>query len=66
MRSAGQLGLQDTLYWHPALFSANGEADVNFDLPHDPGTYRILIYANSPSGRLGFYEGHLEVRAERK
>ena len=66
VRSPGQLGLQDTLYWSPALFSADGHADVNFDLPRDAGTFRILIYANSPSGRLGFYEGHLEVGAGRK
>jgi len=60
-RQAGQLDLQNTLLWHPTLFSPNGEAQVSFDLSQNLGKYRILLYANSPSGRLGFYEGQLEV-----
>lgn len=58
----GRLDLQDTLLWHPTLFSADGTTDVSFDLSQNLSTYRILVYANSPSGRLGFYEGRLETR----
>lgn len=52
---------QDTLVWHPVLFADNGQAQVSFDLSQNMTAYRVLIYANSPSGRLGFYEGRLEV-----
>jgi Putative zinc-finger len=57
----GRLDLQDTLLWHPNLYAQNGDAEVSFDLSQIQTTYRILIYANSPDGRLGFYEGTINV-----
>jgi hypothetical protein len=58
----GRVDLQDTLLWCPLLDCPDGQAQVSFDLSQNLTTYRVLIYANSPSGRLGFYEGKLEVR----
>ncbi len=55
-------GAEATLLWNPALFSADGAAQEPFFLPHNLTTYRVLIYAHSPDGRLGFFEGHLDVR----
>jgi hypothetical protein len=63
-RQGSRRDFQDTLLWYPALYSADGTADVSFDLSQNLSNYRILLYANSPSGRLGFYEGNLEVRAK--
>jgi hypothetical protein len=57
--------VQDTLVWHPVLFADNGQAQISFDLSEHATTYRVLIYANSPTGRLGFHEGHMEVRPSR-
>ncbi len=53
---------QDTLLWVPALFTENGQAQVSFDLSQNLTNYRILLYANTPSGRLGFFQGNFEVR----
>ncbi|MBI3412239.1 MAG: zf-HC2 domain-containing protein [Planctomycetes bacterium] len=53
---------QDTLVWHPMLLADDGRASVGFQAPYGASTYRVLIYANSPTGRLGFYEGRFEVR----
>ncbi len=61
-RQAGRLDFQDTLLWHPVLFSPDGSAQFSFDLAHNVTTYRILFYANSSSGRLGSFEGHFDVR----
>jgi uncharacterized protein YfaS (alpha-2-macroglobulin family) len=58
----GRVDLQDTLLWSPLLDCSDGQAEVSFDLSQNLTTYRVLIYANSPSGRLGFHEGKLEVR----
>jgi hypothetical protein len=55
---------QDTLLWHPALFLANGSAQVAFDVPTAAGIYRVLLLGHTPDGRLGAYEGRLEVQAE--
>jgi hypothetical protein len=52
----------DTILWHPALPLRNGRAEVGFDLPANPANYRILINAHTPDGRLGSYQGTLEVR----
>jgi uncharacterized protein YfaS (alpha-2-macroglobulin family) len=48
--------------WHPAVVLTNGRAQVSFDLPASVTTYRVLLHAHSPSGRLGSAEGKLEVR----
>lgn len=53
---------QDTLLWFPTLYTKDGIDELSFDLSQNLTSYRILIYANTPSGRLGFYEGRLEVR----
>ena len=53
---------QDTVLWHPALVAENGKASVSFDLSPDVPAYRVLFFAHSASGRLGFYERRLEVR----
>jgi hypothetical protein len=55
---------QHTVLWSPALFAEKGRAQVRFDLSPDVSAYRVLLFANSPTGRLGFYEGRLEVRPE--
>ena len=57
-----RVDLQETLLWHPNLIAQDGNAKVSFDASQNLGKYRILIYANSSDGRLGFYEGSLEVR----
>ncbi len=56
----------DTVLWHPALEVADGTARVEFDLPANPGTYRVLLYGHSPSGRLGVYEGTLQAEGRRQ
>ena len=61
-QSRGRIDLQDTLLWHPKLFSDDGRAQVSFDLSQNLTTYRVLLFANDPTGRLGFYEGHIETR----
>jgi uncharacterized protein YfaS (alpha-2-macroglobulin family) len=48
--------------WHPTVELKNGRAQVSFDLPASVTTYRVLLHAHSPSGRLGSAEGKLEVR----
>lgn len=55
---------QDTLLWYPALFLANGSAQVAFDVPGDAGAYRVLLLGHTADGRLGCYEGRLEVQPE--
>ena len=54
----------DTLLWHPALFLPGGSAQVAFDVPAVPGTFRVLLIGNTADGRLGFYEGRLEVQPD--
>jgi hypothetical protein len=60
-QQGGRTDAQGTLLWLPFLDCPDGRAQTSFDLPQTPSTYRVLVYANSPSGRLGFYEGKLEV-----
>jgi hypothetical protein len=59
-RAAGNL--QDTVLWCPAVFAPDGTAQVGFDLLSHFTTYRVLLYAHSPSGRLGAYQGKIETR----
>jgi hypothetical protein len=54
--------LADTMLWHPAVFVDDGIANVSFGLAGNITTYRILLYGHSPSGRLGVFEGTLQVR----
>jgi hypothetical protein len=58
-----QRDAQDTVLWMPNLtLPEAGAASVSFGLSGVPATYQILLYANSPSGRLGFYRGTLQAR----
>ncbi len=50
---------QDTVLWAPTLVLPD---EVSFFLPQHATTYRIMLYANSPSGRLGFFQGTLAVK----
>ncbi|MCI0462848.1 MAG: MG2 domain-containing protein [Gemmataceae bacterium] len=50
-----------TLVWYPALLSTEGTAQVAFDLPRKPATYRILAAGHSHSGRLGVAQSRLEA-----
>jgi anti-sigma factor RsiW len=58
-----ELAFPEVLLWSPALLIREGAAEVSFDLPRYPATYRILAQGHSPSGRLGLWQGHLETRA---
>src|SRR5205823_7663886 len=48
--------------WEPALPLTPAGATVSFALSPNTTTYRVLLYANSPSGRLGYFQGTLRVR----
>ncbi len=54
----------DTLLWDPSVYLPSGSAQVAFDVPAVAGTYRVLLIGNTADGRLGFYEGHLEVQPD--
>ncbi len=54
----------DTLLWHPALLMTGGAAQLAFDVPATAGSYRVLLFGNSADGRLGFYEGRLEIQPD--
>src|SRR5262249_47552029 len=51
-----------TLLWHPNLFAADGSASVSFDLSGSGATYRIILFGNTPSGRLGSFQGKLQAK----
>jgi hypothetical protein len=59
-RAAGNL--QDTVLWCPAVVAPDGTAQIAFDLLGHVTAYRVLLYAHSPSGRLGTYQGQIEAR----
>lgn len=52
-RNSPKPASEGTLLWHPALFAPNGQAQLSFDLPPIPATYRILLYGHDANGRLG-------------
>jgi hypothetical protein len=54
----------DTLLWHPSLFLASGSTQVAFDVPSSAGSYRVLLFGQTADGRLGFYEGRLDVQPD--
>jgi hypothetical protein len=64
--TAGHLPLNDTALWLPALGITDGQAVVPFPAPDRTTTYRVLVFGNDPSGRLGFYHGTLTVPAVAK
>jgi len=51
-----------TVLWHPKLFAADGSANVSFDLSPSGTGYRIILLGNSPSGRLGSFQGKLQAK----
>jgi hypothetical protein len=55
-------GPTDLLLWQPALTLTDGSAVVRFPLPPTPGAYRVLLYGNTPDGRLGFQQQRLESK----
>jgi hypothetical protein len=58
---AGAVDYQDTLFWHPALETKDGTANLDFDLSSNVTTYQLWLYGHSPSGRLGVYRGTVET-----
>jgi hypothetical protein len=53
---------QDIVSWEPLLFVPAEGAVMSFGLPSVPTTYRVLLYGNDASGRLGFFQGTLRAR----
>jgi hypothetical protein len=51
----------ETLVWWPDLHVMSGTAQVHFDVPPNASVYRVILLGNTAEGRLGFYEGRLEV-----
>jgi hypothetical protein len=56
----------ETIFWNPNLFTANGTAEVKFDLPMRPATYVVHIEAHDAEGRLAAFETTLECSANSK
>jgi len=54
--------MQDTVLWKPLLAAPPGEADLSFDLSQRVTNYRVLVYGNDASGRLGFQQETIVVR----
>jgi hypothetical protein len=52
----------DTLLWDPSVQLPAGSAQVAFDVPASAGTYRVIVIGHTADGRLGFYEGLLDVQ----
>jgi hypothetical protein len=52
----------DTLLWHPILFAENGSATLSFGFAGNITSYGVLLYGSSPSGRLGVFQGQVQVR----
>jgi hypothetical protein len=50
-----------TLLWHPNLSAPDGSAQVSFDIPQSGATYRIILFGNTPGGRLGAFQGKLQT-----
>ncbi len=61
-RWGGSPSLQDTVYWHPALYAAGGTAHLRFDLPDGVQTYRVVLYGHDGAGRLGTYVGKIQAK----
>jgi hypothetical protein len=53
--------IADTLFWSPALWLADGSAEVRFDIASGRATYRVLLMGHSPTGQFGFYDMRLDV-----
>jgi len=55
-------GQPDTIVWFPALVTENGVMSLNFPVPNLAATYRVIVHGHSADGRLGYFEGNLEVK----
>jgi len=55
-RNQAGFDAQPTLLWHPNLRLEQGQAQVAFDVPSVPTTYRVLIFGHDAEGRIGFHE----------
>jgi hypothetical protein len=55
-RNQAGFDAQPTLLWHPNLRLELGQAQVAFDVPAVPTTYRVLIFGHDADGRIGFHE----------
>jgi hypothetical protein len=58
---SGAPDLQDTLFWHPALHAAGGQAHLHFDLADGARTYRLLLFGHDATGRLGTFQGKIKA-----
>jgi anti-sigma factor RsiW len=54
----------DTLLWYPDLFLQSGSRQLAFEVPPSAAVYRVLLIGHTADGRLGFYEGRLDVQPE--
>ena len=52
-----------TLLWQPDLTVTDGSAPLTFETGSRPAGYRILLLGHSADGRLGFYQGRIDVQA---
>ncbi len=52
----------ETLYWHPVLLLADGQADFSFDLCDSVTSFQIAVVAHTTDGRLGAATKLLESR----
>src|SRR5207253_2952674 len=43
----------ETLYWHPALVLAKGNADIAFDLSDANTRFQVQVFGHTLDGRLG-------------
>lgn len=61
-RAATQGEGPDTVLWAPVLFAEHGQTLATFDLPAAPAQYRVQVFANTPDGRVGYFEGVLQAK----
>ena len=54
--------LPDTVLWHPALRTVNGQTEVTVTLPRAGATYRLLLQGHDAAGRFGTIHAELRTR----
>jgi hypothetical protein len=52
----------ETVFWHPVLVLANGQAEASFDLPDSVTTFQVLVAGHTLDGRLGAVTTELAAR----
>lgn len=55
-----------TVLWVPALSVPAAGTSLPLDLPFGPPRFRVMVFGHTDDGRLGLYDGVLEITAERK